>query len=140
MFLCFRHVKWYGTGVARTCAPAAPAALSISTPSPSNISIPSTPHYLLSIPHPPLPSSSLQNIPSTAERQHQSTTTPKITTNMADMATNLGRNILKKYTGKGKAPAIDLDQHNDDSSSTERSRDQPCKTESTYVDVTRNEH
>jgi len=42
---------------------------------------------------------------------------------MADMALNLGPNILDK--GKGKAPATDIHQHIDDS---DRSRTQSCKT------------
>ncbi|GAB7330909.1 hypothetical protein MBLNU13_g02432t1 [Cladosporium sp. NU13] len=41
---------------------------------------------------------------------------------MADMVFNLGRNILNK--GKGKTPATDLHEHNDDLSSTGRSSDQ----------------
>lgn len=48
---------------------------------------------------------------------------------MADMVLNFGRDILNKDTGKSKAPAIDVDQHNDPSSSTERSGDQNRKIE-----------
>jgi hypothetical protein len=57
---------------------------------------------------------------------------------MADRPTDFGPNILSK--GKGKAPAIDLDQHNDDSSSNDRSRDQSGKTQGHIESATSNEH
>lgn len=77
MFHCLGHVKWYGTGVARTCAPADPAALSISTPSPSDISIPFALHHLPSTPD-FLPLIIFQPIPSTTKQQQHSTTTTNL--------------------------------------------------------------
>jgi hypothetical protein len=41
--------------------------------------------------------------------------------------------------GKGKAPATDLDQHNDDTSSNDRSRDQSGSIQDHVPDLTRNE-
>lgn len=57
---------------------------------------------------------------------------------MADRPIDLGRNTLEK--GKGKAPATDLDQHDDDPSSNDRSREQSGKTQDPKTGVRSNKH
>ena len=58
---------------------------------------------------------------------------------MADRPIDLGAGMLGKDKGKGKAPAIDLSQHNRDTSSNDRSREESGKTQDRVPSATSNE-
>lgn len=117
--------------MARTRALLAPASSSISTPSPSNISISFTPHYL-SLPKLQATSSSYLTSPSSSTdilHPQEEPTNRTITPGYKMPPRRLfGPPYTLPGNSKGKAPAVDFGQDNDDSSSVDRSREQSSKT------------